>query len=310
MRLSFLKRNMGQRVNYFLSNHPFRGTGKIRALVNKFLIGVPQSSTICPTRYGFSLIVDPTSSETVDRDVYFKGTYEAGTLYVMKKCLKRGDVFIDVGSYIGLMTIAASKFVGSDGAVHAFEPNPETFQILKKNIEINHVHNVFLYNLALGSRKEEALIYSNPAKRGSASLVEGHQKHRKGSVTHIDTLDNFIKARPILSLANIRMIKIDVEGWELEVLKGGKNFFSSKEAPIIIVEYSTLGTRQRRDAVALYHYILSINNYDVYTLERGKERISKLVKVLSPDQLPRHDNLFCFRTEHLRDVPVNIFRHR
>jgi len=108
--------------------------------------------------------------------------------------LRKGDIFIDVGANIGLMSIFASKVLGNKGLVYSFEPEPGTFSILKKNIEINLIRNIRIYNIGLGEKRNKSRIYTNPyAGRGSASLIKPlNQNNSKRYEIQIETLDNFI----------------------------------------------------------------------------------------------------------------------
>ena len=154
----------------------------------------------------------------MEKPLFLYGTYEAGTLNVIKKCLSKNDVFVDVGANIGLMSIFASNIAGYNGIVYSFEPEPETFMILKKNIKINKINNIRAYNIGLGERQYKSLIFTNPyAGRGSASLIESSkQKNSKKYEVYIEKLDEFILRH---NIKNIRMLKVDVEGWEYECCK-------------------------------------------------------------------------------------------
>jgi len=77
---------------------------------------------------------------------------------VLKKNVKKGDTVVDIGAHIGYFTIILSDLVGNDGKVIAFEPNPITFSILKKNIETNSLSNVILENLAISDIESEQYI--------------------------------------------------------------------------------------------------------------------------------------------------------
>lgn len=298
---------IAQRLNHLLWQHPVRGGREVSALVSKMLIGRPHSRIICPTRYGFNLIVDPTTSETVDREIYFKGAYESGTIEVMKNCLRPEDVFLDVGSHIGLMTLAAAHFVGAAGIVHAFEPEPTTFEILRANLTLNQVRNTEAHNTALGLVRGDAHIYTNPQLRGSASLSPGRAGAGQTHEVTIDTLDNFVESTCPGDPAIVRMVKIDVEGWELQVLQGGARLLGSRNAPILCVEQSALQGSDGVSATRVYDFLTSVNDFQIYRLAKGKERTSKLMPVKHTGQLPRHDNLFCFTPEHLRTVTTKIF---
>jgi len=266
-------------INYFLLTHPFKGSSRLGSLVAKLLTPKPKGPTLVQTRHGFDIIcMDPINDRGVERQLYLYGTYEAGTLSIMEKCLRKGDIFIDVGANIGLMSIFASQIVGSNGKIYSFEPEPETFAILKKNIEINKIENIYIYNFALGDKKSKAFIYTNPyAGRGSASLIKPvDQKDSKKYEVSIETLDDFISTHDI---KKVRMLKIDVEGWELNVLKGADRLLKSSQAPIISIEYSKFTQAKGGKLLDLYYYILSINNYHIYKLRKGKEIPSRLVKI-------------------------------
>lgn len=302
-----LRLRIVHRAKQFFKIHRFIGSGVLRNTIERVLMPTPTGPTITPTLYGFDLLVDPVADQALERTIYYNGTYEAGTLDIIGKCLCKGDIFIDVGSNIGLISLFSSKLVGPDGAVYSFEPEPVIYAILRKNIEINRVSNVHTYDLALGSARTTATIYSalaTKAKRGAASLIKPSESHAAGATVKVQTLDEFVCANKI---ANVRMLKIDVEGWELEVLKGARHLLASQTAPIICIEYSNLHPIHHGQALDIYNCILAINDYKVYKLEKGKETISKLIEVKRAKELPWHDNLFCFLLGHLKDLDENIF---
>ena len=91
----------------------------------------------------------------------------------MDKLLNGGDVVIDVGANIGLMSIHASLNVGKSGKIYSFEANPETAKLLLKNLALNNIKNVSVIQKALGSDKSTGKIYSNwHINRGGASLIK------------------------------------------------------------------------------------------------------------------------------------------
>jgi FkbM family methyltransferase len=296
--------NVRELVDQFCGTYAFRGAGRLRTFLTKLFMPATDGPTVISTSYGFNIIVDPTTDRGLEHFLYFYGTFEAGTLHIIRKCLRQNDAFIDVGANIGLMSLLASRLIGQKGKVYAFEPEPATFTILERNIEINRITNVRTFRIALGSASTTEIIYSNLARsRESASLIKP-QSNSEGVPIQVETLDKFITTNHV---ADVRMMKIDVEGWELEVLRGARQLLSSPYAPIICIEYSSVHPFYNGQILDLYEYILNINQYRIYKLERGKEIESKLVRIEDAADLPSHDNLFCFLPTHLRSLDKNLF---
>ncbi len=111
-----------------------KGIRRVAHHLPRFLIPAPKGVCTMKTNYGFYLQIDPVKDQGVERSIYYTGTYEKGSLAVLKQLLRKGDSFADVGANIGLMSLYASQLVGTKGKVWAFEPNPETARILKENV--------------------------------------------------------------------------------------------------------------------------------------------------------------------------------
>ncbi|MCC7298596.1 MAG: FkbM family methyltransferase, partial [Bacteroidia bacterium] len=234
------------------------------------------------------LLIDPTVDKGLESNIYYTGTYEIGTLRLIQKYLAPGDTFIDVGANIGLMSIFASQCVGNAGSVLSFEANPDTLKILNQNISINNINNIKTSGIALGSQVGKGKIFSNLAlNRGSASIVT----HAEGSASYeieIKPLDELLEPNQ-----TIHLIKIDIEGYELEALKGMTNLLSSKNAPKLIVECGEKIEGVESSKESVFRFIKSINNYKIYKLIGGKGKLSKMVEITTESELPMHDNMIC-----------------
>jgi len=128
--------------------------------------------------------------------------------------LESGDIFVDIGANIGYYTILAARLIGIDGKVFAIEPVPQTLKVLRFNIKLNGLRNVMVFDKA-GWRARAKLKLKIPMSEfGSASYF------RRGSLeVNVDA----IPLDEVLNCTNrleIKLIKIDVEGAEYEVLKG------------------------------------------------------------------------------------------
>jgi FkbM family methyltransferase len=135
--------------------------------------------------------------------------------------VKPGMCVIDIGANIGLYTIMASALVGQSGIVHAFEPSSSTYQLLKRNIELNSCRNVTTNRLALSNSKESMVLKADPCHPSYDAHRYVERKNNVGSIFKTDeevrclTLDEYA-----LNLEKIDFLKIDVEGAELMVLQG------------------------------------------------------------------------------------------
>ncbi len=169
-----------------------------------------------------------TRPNTIDFWMLWKG-YEQSIFIQLYREIMPGDTFIDIGANLGRYTI----LIASRGnIVYAFEPVKSTFDVLLRNISLNHLNNnIKAFNLGLGDRNEFSYILYLPYKQGEASLaldIVG-----KKELIKLDRLDD-------LSIIpeNNCFLKIDVEGFEFEVLQGAKRFIESYRPKIIIEIWS------------------------------------------------------------------------
>ncbi len=294
---------VAHKVSQFFESHAFKGSGLGKKALVKILAPKPKGPTLLRTRYGFYLVVDPTTDDVIETVLYYTGTYEAGLLHVMGMCLREGDTFVDVGSNIGLMSLHASWLVGETGLVLSFEPEPDSYKLLLRNLDLNSATNVRPYGVALGSSKGKAMIYGKGPNRGGASLLEPSVPHPPGEEVPVETLDGLLG----LSETNaIRMMKVDVEGYELEVLRGAKSILGRPSAPILCIEY----VGNRPGVLDIYRYVLAVNDYRIFKLRKGSENVSELVQVMGEGDLPYRDEIFCLLRVHMRSLPRGLFSSR
>jgi len=166
----------------------------------------------------------------------------------------RNGVFIDVGSHIGKFTIPVAK-MGAN--VISIEPHPDNFEVLVKNIRLNKVENkVIPMNIALSDENTKGKLYIgiNSLRH---SIVENYGK---GSIrVTFNTLDNIVENTGI---NRIDFIKIDVEGSELNVIKGGLKSIG-KFKPNMVIEV-------RKYNLEKLESILSSVGYSVEIIEEAK----------------------------------------
>lgn len=276
-----------------------KGSGRVAHALAKMLIQKPKGALIVDTIYDFKLNVDPVKDNGVERSIYYFGTYEKGTLALIDKLLQRGDVFVDVGANIGLMSIFASKKVGQEGRVIAFEPNPKTKTLLERNVALNGSKNIHVEGFALSNEIKRGRIYDRwDINRGGASLIE------PDAPTDSYPIDETTFSHYFDADEKIKLVKIDVEGYELNVVEGAQQYIlNSSSPPSLIVEFSSNRTNTfGRETFPLFSFLSELNLYRFFKAVKGKERVSKLVEIKHKNSLPKHDNVFCFTDEQVNEL--------
>ena len=153
---------------------------------------------------------------------------------VLRQHLKPGDVFVDVGANIGALTLAAAKIVGDAGRVFSVEAHPRTVRYLRGNIKLNRAVNVTVFHAAAGDH-EGVVNFSSGRSDDQNRVTES------GLSVPLRTLDSLIPDTPV------RLLKIDVEGFELFALRGAERllqrtdmvYFESWESHFSKYGYST-----------------------------------------------------------------------
>lgn len=154
-------------------------------------------------------------------------------LEVELKKLKEGDTFVDIGANIGYYSLLASKSVVQKGRVYSFEPSQREYMKFLTNIQINNISNIIPVNSAVG--KESSLIELEIKKyhTGGNSIVRDELSPSNKITVRQTTLDQFIKEYKI---TEIELLKIDVEGFEFNVLNGLKESLSNRIVKRIFIE--------------------------------------------------------------------------
>lgn len=152
-----------------------------------------------------------------------------------------GQIVYDIGGHIGLFTLYFSRAVGPQGKVITFEPNPETFRTLRRNVELNCLTNVQLINAGLGAERQTIELLYGDYDGGLGTLDEARQselmRSHKGMVFRrasvpVYALDDLIREQ---ALPDPTFVKIDVEEYEYPVLRGMRDLLSRVQ-PTLLVE--------------------------------------------------------------------------
>ncbi len=148
---------------------------------------------------------------------------------IFEQICKEGDIVIEVGANIGAHTVYLSKLVGK-GSIFAFEPQRLVFQNLCANLAINSISNVFTYQEAIGAENGNIVIPECDFTKNNNFGGINIQNSKSGMIVNKQKLDNFLN-----NINRLKLLKIDVEGMEIDVIKGAKELIK-KFRPIIYIE--------------------------------------------------------------------------
>ena len=178
--------------------------------------------------------------EGIDFSIYLLGAFEPGTMRAYEGLVKEGQVVLDIGANIGAHTLPLARLVGARGRVVAFEPTAFAFRKLEENVALNPdlAPRVARFQSMLVDRQSESLpatLFSSWPLGGTGDV---HAKHRGKSMTTEGAsavrLDDAVRE---LGLTAIDFIKLDVDGHELPVLRGGVEAIG-RFRPLVLIELS------------------------------------------------------------------------
>lgn len=204
--------------------------------------------------------------------MYF-GSYAPLVIAAMKKHLKPGDVFLDVGANIGYLSAVAAGLVRVQGQVHAFEPVPAYFDRLERLAELNPRHTIVANSCAAGETSGPCTIYVTH-EPGQNTMVPSYKKTLEIEATlqvPVIRLDTYIAARHIPRVA---LIKIDAEGFELPILRGLQGYFdASAHRPAIICEIAPRAYALMGNKLSDLSDYMSSCGYTSYDMIDGATRV-------------------------------------
>ena len=193
----------------------------------------------------------------------------------------KGDIVVDVGAYLGRYTLTSSNLVGEGGKVVAIEGDPSHYEMLNKNLKLNRTSNVTAISCMVGSKDMRLLFGSEDDYLvvGSKDMPTNYQENSYkefdetgraqigNTIVHLNTLDNLLIKQH--GISEVNWMKIDVEGAELEVLKGAHNILSNSKRIKLLIEI--------HDVNKLYKPIVEIlNSYNfkiIFEKDGPKDRI-------------------------------------
>jgi FkbM family methyltransferase len=240
------------------------------------------------------------------REMFVHGVWEADLTWMYDRLLSVGDTVVDIGANYGYHALRAALRVGKQGRVYAVEPQPEIFAAFQGNIAANNLSNVQADCLALTETEGVLELHRFPGlDPGNTSMgTLGHRSFETILCPSM-SLDQYAASK---GLESITLIKLDVEGAEMTVLKGADRVLSSPKAPMLVLEIN-METAQScgyhpRDLLKL----LKSKGYSFYRPVWGQ--VVRNIHRLERCEEGRHgQNLLCVvedqHREQLKNVGVN-----
>lgn len=223
--------------------------------------------------------IDLNLHDTIQQQIFF-GIYDPEEIRLVKRLLNPGDAFLDIGANIGYYSFVASQSVGDMGIVIAFEPLPSNINLFHQTILQNRISNIELVPCAVGANQDQLTLFipADPYQAsGWASKVRSKRRTDE-LIVEMVTLDQYLASNP---LPNLKLIKMDIEGAELDALYGAEGLLSGPDAPDLLLEINpyllrlqNLEPRHILDWVCQHHYkIFQLGGYSLKAVDMAHEII-------------------------------------
>jgi FkbM family methyltransferase len=210
---------------------------RLRALVRK-LDGkvLPEGERLVTTTSGWKIWVNP-GDQAVARELIGSGEWQPEDARALAQHLPRGGVAVDIGGNIGYMTGVLATACGPDGNVFTFEPAATNVGLLRRTVASNGWDHVHVFHAACGDEMGELVLYKDSDNWGNHALAYDDVLHTAGGETvAVVTVDSALAEH---RLSRVDVIKIDVQGWELQALRGAGSL--KRFRPTVFAEFYPRG---------------------------------------------------------------------
>jgi len=221
----------------------------------------------------------------------FKRKQDAFEINLLKKYIHENYIVLDIGANIGFYANILSQLVGEKGEVHCFEPDNTNFLHLKKNC--SQLQNVKLNNKAVGPKTEKLKIYT------SKELNVDHRTYKPEEYEEEIEIDAVSIDDYLGDNKKADFIKMDIQGFEMQALKGMHKTLEQNKEIKIISEFWPYGLRTAGSSVIEYYNLLTEKGFSCYIFKKDKlEKLSlKTVTELEPLGVEHYFNILVTRTD-------------
>lgn len=252
-------------------HHPLRTARKVVGRIRRSTVRLPRTHVI--RRVNKTINFDHARLDFLNEDdmrAMFTGSYDITLCDFLRKTLAEGDVVLDVGANIGYISAFMASCVEKTGEVHGFEPLPPCFERLQVLASLNPEFPFFFNQTALGETTGWLPISYDPnGNARNATLIPSPSSTRLVQVP-VKRLDEYIEEN-IKDPGRIRLIKIDVEGFEFPVLRGLERFLTNTALrPLIVCEIKPWEIQKIGYTLTEFDQYLKKYGYDIFDLSRDR----------------------------------------
>lgn len=197
-------------------------------------------------------------SNVVDHYLYF-GIRDASFAHVLTE-LKKATVILDIGANIGTTSLYFAS-LNPSAKIIGFEPHPDNYARALENFRLNQFKNIQLKNIGLGSQKTELKLYEVNTHNPGMNRILAHATDLPYKLVKVEKLDTVVEQENLLQ---IDFIKLDVEGYEYEVLRGGQAAIS-RFKPVLFIELDDQNLKEQgSSAKELLQFLTSLGYRQMY----------------------------------------------
>jgi FkbM family methyltransferase len=220
----------------------------------------------------------------------FYGRYSREILEVFRRFARRDDTVVDVGAHVGYFTLFLAELVGSNGHVYSFEPDPRARSFLTKSVCGNGMDWIDVSPLALATGRGSVKFFLAKGL-GSSSAIKGVQQLDAEEITiQTVSLDELVDQGQVLG--HIRLVKIDIEGYELDAIRGMTKVLR-KHRPIMVVEVNEEMLSARGESPASLLALLTSLDYRLEVLLQPRRgRYKEHVRTISIEDTEHRDEYY------------------
>ena len=209
----------------------FRGVPRLLYATREWVLG--KEPGLFELENSIRMVLDP--GDYFQCMMYY-GRFCPEILQVLQQLVRPGDTVLDIGAQLGYFSLHVARLVSSAGRVYCFEPDPRAFARLSQAIRLSRIDWIKTFQTALSAREGTMDFYLSPTLGWSTGVKNSHLEHLQQVSTRTAPLDLLVGQGEIPS--RIRLAKIDVEGFEMEVLRGMRNVLATSR-PILVLEINT-----------------------------------------------------------------------